>query len=134
MVFVVDQNAYSLNLEQLEVRRRCKIFSWDGAFWQSLEVDGDIEEAAWKLALPGFHSGPIIAMDLVTKTDQLVTVSSDLTARIWSLFPVECEVCHSTPEVPLSVAIHPCGFEVAIGYRTSIQLHNVTSDALLPTQ
>ena len=93
-----------------------------------------MEEDAWKLALPGFHSEAIVSMDLATKMDRLVTVSTDLTARIWKLCPLQCEVCHMTEEEPRSVAIHPSGFELAIGYHSAIQLYNITSDHLLPTQ
>ena len=65
--------------------------------------------------------------------DRMVTVSDDCTARVWNLPLLYCESCYATKEEPLSVAIHPCGFELCIAFRSAILTYNIANDGLLPS-
>ena len=61
----------------------------------------------------------------------LITVSYDHTARIWDYTTNRCELYHSfRNDEPVTVAIHPTGFQTIVGFRDRFRLYNIMLDQL----
>lgn len=93
----------------------------------------DENENPFKDLVPkGIHTGAVVAMDTCRQKPLLFTVSSDKTCRVWNYLKWRCELVHQLSEEPTSVACHPSGFQILIGFKERIRLYNVLLDSLRP--
>jgi cilia- and flagella-associated protein 57 len=85
----------------------------------------------------GFHSGPVDAIDCAVQRPLIVTLSrEDSTIRIWNYYKNTCEQAklysgaddaplNKTTRPLLSVAIHPAGYYLAVGFQDRIRLFHI---------
>ncbi|KAL6745192.1 hypothetical protein V8C86DRAFT_3035790 [Haematococcus lacustris] len=89
-------------------------------------------DTLWDLVLPAPHTAAIVSAAFAVRKDMLVTVSDDLTVRVWGWAPslrlVASHLCHHTP---LAVAIDPWGAELVVAYVDSVRLYSVVEGMLL---
>merc|ERR1719506_1600485 len=75
--------------------------------------------------LTGFHVGPILGMDVCARKPLVVTCGMDKTVRVWNYMEKTCELCKHFPEEAYSVAFHPSGFHLIVGFSDKLRLMNL---------
>ncbi|KAJ3408017.1 Cilia- and flagella-associated protein 57 [Chytriomyces hyalinus] len=91
----------------------------------------DVKQGAdvkFEAAMPAFHYGAITGMDICIRKPLIITCSNDRTVRIWNYITGECELCKHFPEEASSVAIHPSGLYILVGFGDKLRLMNVLID------
>ncbi len=78
----------------------------------------------------GFHHGSITGMDVAIRKPLVVTSGADRTVRIWNYLDRTCDVVKSFPDDLFSVAIHPSGLHVLVGFSDKLRLFNVLLNEL----
>ena len=63
-----------------------------------------------------FHSGAITGLDVCVRKPLVVTCGSDNSVRIWNYVERTLEVYDFFNEEPFSVAFHPSGFHIVVGF------------------
>lgn len=100
------------------------------------EVEPALTEVALAVDLPlagGHHLLPILAMDIAFERPLLATVSADRTCRVWNYETLKCEIIHNFRTDDLfSVAIHPTGFSLLVGFKDRVGKFNILMDRLKP--
>ncbi|GMH77228.1 hypothetical protein TrST_g6546 [Triparma strigata] len=80
-----------------------------------------------------FHGpGAITGMDLCVRKPLAVTSGMDKTVRIWNYMDFKLEFFKQFNEDPLSVAFHPSGLHLLIGFADKLRLMNVLMDDIRP--
>lgn len=88
------------------------------------------EDIAFKpLALPS-HTAPISGLDVCLRKPLVVTTSVDSWIRVWNYAQYTLEGSRRFQEVPLSVAFHPSGLHILVGFYDSLKLINILVDEL----
>lgn len=79
---------------------------------------------------PAFHQGEIHGLDVCSRKSLIVTCGSDKQVKIWDFIKNGCEVQKVFSEDPLSVAIHPSGLFILIGFSDKLRLMSILIDDL----
>ena len=85
-------------------------------------------EAVYEYLVHPFHSRPITGMDVCIKKNLIATCSSDKTVKIWSYSPsngFELQINQQFQEGADSVAFHPAGFQIVVGFYDRVRMMNV---------
>lgn len=98
----------------------------------SIEFNSINEEADF-LSQP-FHSGAITGMDVCVRKPLVVTCGTDNTVRIWNYLERTLEVCAHYAEEPFSVAFHPSGFHIVVGFADKLRMMIVFHNYIKPYQ
>ena len=96
-------------------------------------VDTKNVETAYEYLVHQFHSRLIQGMDVCIKKNLVVTCSADKTVKIWSYHPTmgfNLEINESYTEETLSVAFHPAGFQIVVGFYDRVRMMNVFQDSI----
>ena len=72
-----------------------------------------------------FHSGAITGLDVCVRKPLVVTCGSDNSVRIWNYVERTLEVYDFFNEEPFSVAFHPSGFHIVVGFADKLRMMNV---------
>jgi len=83
------------------------------------------EAPAFEPVLTPFHTGPILGMDVCTRKPLVVTCGMDKSVRVWNYLDKTCELCKFFNEEAYSVAFHPSGFHLIIGFSDKLRLMNL---------
>ncbi|CAJ1350252.1 unnamed protein product [Effrenium voratum] len=83
------------------------------------------EDSAVEHALTSFHSGPIFGLDVCVRKPLVVTCGTDKTVRIWNFVDKTLELCKVFNEEAFSVAFHPSGFHLIVGFADKVRLMNL---------
>jgi len=83
------------------------------------------EAPVFEPVLTPFHTGPILGMDVCTRKPLVVTCGMDKSVRIWNYLEKTCELCKFFNEEAYSVAFHPSGFHLIIGFSDKLRLMNL---------
>jgi WD40 repeat protein len=88
------------------------------------------DPALWRFkpTLPSVHQGRILSMDTCYRKPYVATIGSDRTLRIWNYLTNKCELVKSFQEDVYSVALHPSGMYIMIGFSDKLRLMNLLSD------
>ncbi|KAG1658747.1 hypothetical protein FOA52_000860 [Chlamydomonas sp. UWO 241] len=76
------------------------------------------------------HQGPITGMDICIRKPLIATVSTDKSVRLWNYADRTCELVKHFPDEIYSVAIHPTGLQVLVGFADKLRLMTVLMDEL----
>jgi len=77
----------------------------------------------------GNHCGAITGMDCALNKPLVVTCGVDHTIRCWNYITFQCEIVQSYPNDDLlSLACHPDGFQILVGFRDKLRLLQITID------
>lgn len=79
---------------------------------------------------PGYRSDgcAIVGMDVAVRKPLIASVGVDNTVRIWNYIDRTCEVSKLYPEGPTSVAFHPSGLHLLVGFSDKLRLMNILMD------
>jgi WD40 repeat protein len=80
-----------------------------------------------------FHSHPIFGMDVCLKKQIVATCSSDRTVRVWNYSAKDeltPDIVQQFEEEAYSVAVHPSGFHMVVGFSDCIRMLNILQEEL----
>mmetsp|Transcript_2588 Transcript_2588/g.4777 ORF Transcript_2588/g.4777 Transcript_2588/m.4777 type:complete len:1201 (+) Transcript_2588:52-3654(+) len=83
------------------------------------------EAPVFEPVLTPFHTGAILGMDVCTRKPLVVTCGVDKSVRVWNYVEKTCELCKFFNEEAYSVAFHPSGFHLIIGFSDKLRLMNL---------
>jgi len=83
------------------------------------------EESSFDYVLTSFHSGPILGLDVCVRKPLVVTCGIDKSVRVWNYLDKTQELCKFFGEEAYSVAFHPSGFHLIVGFSDKLRLMNV---------
>jgi cilia- and flagella-associated protein 57 len=88
------------------------------------------EESAFENVLTSFHTGPIMGLDVCVRKPLVVTCGKDMSVRIWNYLDKTQELCKFFGEEAYSVAFHPSGFHLIVGFSDKLRLMNLLMEDL----
>lgn len=80
--------------------------------------------------LTSFHSGQILGLDVCVRKPWVVTCGVDKSVRIWNYIDRTQELCKFFAEEACSVAFHPSGFHLIVGFSDKLRLMNLLMEDL----
>ncbi|KAJ3190576.1 Cilia- and flagella-associated protein 57 [Irineochytrium annulatum] len=86
------------------------------------------DEARFEVFSQPFHHGQITGMDTCIRKPLIVTCSSDRSVRVWNYLESTSELVKTFPEEAFSVAIHPSGLYILVGFSDKLRLMNLLID------
>jgi len=90
------------------------------------------EEATFDNILTSFHIGPILGLDVCTRKPLVATCGMDKSVRVWNYIERTQELCKFFNEEAYSVAFHPSGFHLIVGFADKLRLMNLLMEDLRP--
>ncbi|KAJ3354153.1 Cilia- and flagella-associated protein 57 [Entophlyctis luteolus] len=96
----------------------------------SAEVKGD--ESKLETFSQPFHHGQITGMDTCIRKPLIATCSNDKSVRIWNYLDSSNELVKYFSEEAYSVAIHPSGLYILVGFSDKLRLMNLLIDDIRP--
>ncbi|KAJ3295034.1 Cilia- and flagella-associated protein 57 [Borealophlyctis nickersoniae] len=79
-----------------------------------------------------FHRGAILGMDTCARKPLIATCGADKSVRIWNYVDNCLEVMKIFDDEPMSIALHPSGLYVLVGFAGALKLMNVLIDDIRP--
>lgn len=76
------------------------------------------------------HSSAVTGADICVRKPLVVTCASDRTIRIWNFYNRDCEIWKKFVEEPHSVAIHPNGLYLLVGFTDKLKMMHILNDDL----
>lgn len=103
--------------------------SLSSASMQSLSLSLNADSIRYPVS--SFH-GPraIVGMDVCTRKSLFVTVGRDNTLRLWNIQNHQPDLIKEFGEEIFSVALHPTGLHVAVGFLDKVRLYHILLDDL----
>merc|ERR1719230_1982464 len=83
------------------------------------------EAPVFEPVLTPFHTGAILGMDVCARKPLVVTCGLDKSVRVWNYMEKTCELCKFFNEEAYSVAFHPSGFHLIVGFSDKLRLMNL---------
>ncbi|KAI9032449.1 hypothetical protein DFJ74DRAFT_764133 [Hyaloraphidium curvatum] len=80
--------------------------------------------------LEAFHRGPITSLDVCVRRPLVATSGPDKTVRIWNYVDKTIEVSRQFMDDPYSLALHPSGLYILVGFPDKLRLMSVVIDDL----
>ncbi|GAQ89010.1 hypothetical protein KFL_004790040 [Klebsormidium nitens] len=90
------------------------------------------EDMKIDLLSQSFHSEGITGLDVCARKPLAVTCSTDKSVRVWNYLDRTSDIVKFFPEQALSVAIHPAGFQLLVGFADKLRLMNLLMDDIRP--
>ncbi|CAG9461063.1 unnamed protein product [Pedinophyceae sp. YPF-701] len=88
------------------------------------------DDLGFELLASSFHHGAITGLDTCIRKPLVASCSADRTVRIWNHVDRTCELSRQFVEEPFSVAIHPSGYLLLVGFADKLRLMTVLMDDL----
>ncbi|XP_073385676.1 uncharacterized protein [Physcomitrium patens] len=82
------------------------------------------------IIVQAFHTSTITGMDMCTRKPLIATSSLDKTVKIWNYITKTLELVGVYPEDALSIAMHPNGLHVLVGFADKLRFMNLLMDDL----
>ena len=86
------------------------------------------EDMNFELMSNAFHSTGITGVDTCVRKPLVATCSTDRSVRIWNYMDKSAELVKFFPEEAYSVAFHPSGLNVLVGFTDKLRLMNLLMD------
>eukprot|EP00033_Pygsuia_biforma_P003159 GCRY01003467.1.p1 GENE.GCRY01003467.1~~GCRY01003467.1.p1 ORF type:complete len:1179 (+),score=364.32 GCRY01003467.1:161-3697(+) len=83
------------------------------------------------LAQP-FHRAKITGLDVCIRKPICATCSTDRSVRVWNYQDRSAEIVKQFPEEAHSIALHPSGLHVAVGFTDKLKLMNLLMEDIRP--
>eukprot|EP00878_Enallax_costatus_P025349 GHUV01027119.1.p1 GENE.GHUV01027119.1~~GHUV01027119.1.p1 ORF type:complete len:499 (+),score=150.84 GHUV01027119.1:978-2474(+) len=88
------------------------------------------DEMNFELLGPGVHTAGVTGLDMCVRRPLVATCSTDHTVRLWNYADRSCDLNKLFAEEAYSVAIHPTGLMVIVGFADKLRLMTVLMDDL----
>jgi len=105
----------------------CQLFQMSLSSSDLLKTE---ETPALDHILAAFHNGAILGLDVCVRKPLVVTCGVDKTVRVWNYVDKTCELSRSFTEEAFSVAFHPSGFHLIVGFSDKLRLMNLLMEEL----
>jgi len=105
----------------------CQLYHMSLSSSDMLKTD---ETPALDHILTPFHNGAILGLDVCARKPLVVTCGVDKTVRVWNYLEKTCELAKTFTEEAFSVAFHPSGFHVIVGFSDKLRLMNLLMEEL----
>lgn len=89
---------------------------------------GKSEHAEFKYMRHSNHHGSVTGVDVCIRKPIIATCSSDKSVRIWNFESGDLEIYREFSEEAYSVALHPSGLYVLVGFSDKLRLMNILID------
>ena len=86
------------------------------------------EEMQFEILAQSFHLKGVNCVDTCIRKPLVATCSSDCTVRIWNYMDKTSELIKFFPEEGFSVAFHPSGLHILVGFADKLRLMNLLID------
>ena len=90
------------------------------------------EEMNFDLLSQGFHSQGVTGVDTCVRKPLVATCSTDKSVRIWNYVDKTSDLVKFFPEEAYSIAFHPSGLHVLVGFADKLRLMNLLMDDIRP--
>ncbi|CAM9434154.1 unnamed protein product, partial [Choristocarpus tenellus] len=94
--------------------------------------DDDMKPVISHFHGPGINPGGITGMDTCVRKPLVATCAMDCTVRMWNILEQRLELSKTFSEEPCSLALHPSGLHMIIGFTDKVRLMNILMDDLRP--
>lgn len=88
------------------------------------------EEVSFEHLSSPFHSAAVVGLDACVRRGLVATAGADHTVRLWNYVDHTCELTKIFAEEPHSIAMHPSGYMVLVGFADKLRLMTVLMDDL----
>ena len=88
-------------------------------------TSSDVQDLKIDLLAQPFHHMVITGMDVCVRKPLVVTCGIDKSVRVWNYLDSSLELMKYFPEEPYSVAIHPSGLTILVGFNDKLRLMNL---------
>merc|ERR1719389_272744 len=105
----------------------CQLFQMSLSSSDLLKTE---ETPALDYILAPFHNGAILGLDVCVRKPLVVTCGVDKTVRVWNYVDKTCELAKTFTEEAFSVAFHPSGFHLIVGFSDKLRLMNLLMEEL----
>ena len=96
----------------------------------AINIERPSDDSKYEYLLYPFHSRAIHGMDVCIKKYLVATCSIDKTVRIWNYNNKTLEICETFQDEAFSVAFHPSGFHIIVGFTDKVRMMNVFQKTL----
>lgn len=86
------------------------------------------EEVNFELLASPFHAAAVTGLDTCVRRCLVATCSADHTVRLWNYNDRTCELTKQFAEEPHSIAMHPSGYMILVGFADKLRLMTVLMD------
>eukprot|EP00398_MALV-I-01_sp_L67-1_P000447 gene447-864_t len=134
-ISVNDANASICSLAITSAEENLAITTSTGQLLSVLLPSSDLmkdHEMHPEPVVTSFHNGPITGMDVCIRKSLVATCGADKSVRVWNYIDRTCEMCRYFNEEAFSVAFHPSGFHIIVGFSDKLRLMNVLMEDLKP--
>ncbi|KAJ3319152.1 Cilia- and flagella-associated protein 57 [Boothiomyces sp. JEL0866] len=90
------------------------------------------EESKMEVFSQPFHHGQVTGMDTCIRKPLVVTCSTDRSVRVWNYIENTSELVKYFSEESFSVAIHPSGLYILVGFNDKLRIMNLLIDDIRP--
>jgi len=96
----------------------------------SINIERPTDDAKYEYLMFPFHSRAINGMDVCIKKQLVGTCGADKTVRIWNYAARSLEICEVFQDEANSLAFHPSGFHIVVGFTDKVRMMNVFQKSL----
>ncbi|XP_052776281.1 cilia- and flagella-associated protein 57-like isoform X2 [Mya arenaria] len=89
---------------------------------------GKGDQAQFEVLAQAFHYGQIMGLDVCARKPLLATCSMDKSVRIWNYETCNLELYREFAEEAYSIALHPSGLYILVGFSDKLRLMNLLID------
>ncbi|KER20605.1 hypothetical protein T265_10886 [Opisthorchis viverrini] len=86
------------------------------------------ESLTFEPVAQAFHHGQILGMDTCIRKPLIATCAADRSVRIWNFESNSLELCKQFAEEAYSIALHPTGLYILVGFSDKLRLMNLLID------
>lgn len=94
--------------------------------------DSDMKPVISLFHGPGLSTGGITGMDTCVRKPLVATCGVDRTIRVWNIVEQRLDLWKAFQEEPFSLAMHPSGLHIVVGFADKIRLMNLLMDDVRP--
>lgn len=90
--------------------------------------DSDLKPVISLFHGPGLNAGGITGMDTCVRKPLVATCGMDRTVRVWNIVEQRLDIWKMFQEEPFSLAMHPSGLHLVVGFADKLRLMNLLMD------
>ncbi len=95
-----------------------------------INIERPTDDAKFEYLVYPFHSRGINGMDICIKKQLVGTCGADKTVRIWNYHSKTLDICEVFQDEANSLAFHPSGFHIVVGFTDKVRMMNVFQKSL----
>jgi len=89
------------------------------------------EPIRFEPVVQSFHTAEVTGLDICVRKSLVATCSLDRTVKIWNFKEISLENDKQFDEPAYSVAFHPSGFHLVVGFADKIRMINILMNDLV---